>query len=111
MKTLNITKGEASAVNNLERVGDFCIHSFGTKICELPDFSEESMQNARLIVDTFNTYNTTLILPSELLKQRNELLESLKEITTQFQKVEPLYSMDKVIIKKSLTAIKNATNA
>jgi hypothetical protein len=41
--------------------------------------TNEMESNAELIADTFNTYNETPILPSELLKQRNELLEALKE--------------------------------
>jgi hypothetical protein len=36
--------------------------------------------NAILIADAGTTYNTTPILPSELLKQRNELLAALFEL-------------------------------
>jgi hypothetical protein len=66
------------------------------------------MQNARLIVDTFNTYNTTLILPTELLKQSNELLEALKVIQKQVKKEG---NMTGHLYEICETAIKNATNA
>lgn len=36
---------------------------------------EEQMQNAGLILDAFNTANECGLMPSELLRQRNELLE------------------------------------
>jgi hypothetical protein len=78
MNKLNITQGEWSAVNHLDVTDDFCIHSQGTKICELPNLSKENQANAKLIADAGTTYNTTPILPSELLKQRNELLDALR---------------------------------
>lgn len=39
---------------------------------------EEGIANVELVVDAFNTMNKCGIIPSELLKQRNELLEVLK---------------------------------
>ena len=40
---------------------------------------EEDDANAQLIIDAGNTIQSCGLLPSQLLKQRNELLEALKE--------------------------------
>ena len=45
---------------------------------------KEAEANAKLIADAGTTYNTTPILPSELLKQRNELLEALEMCAQDF---------------------------
>ena len=41
---------------------------------------EETEANSQLIVDAFNTTNSCGLLPSELLKQRDEMLEMLLTI-------------------------------
>jgi hypothetical protein len=42
---------------------------------------EQIFENTRLIVDAGNTIQKCDLLPSELLKQRDELLEALKGVT------------------------------
>ena len=49
--------------------------------CTYNDLEEsESEGNALLIANAFNTTNSCGLLPSELLKQRDELLEALKKL-------------------------------
>jgi hypothetical protein len=75
MEKLNITKGKCKVKTNYKNpFSDDTIY----RIAGNDGFShsiKEMESNAELIADTFNTYNDTPILPSELLKQRNELLE------------------------------------
>jgi hypothetical protein len=110
MKTLNITKGEWKA----DRDNVYSIQPKITAdiICESPKKEYHSYSfwddNSKLISDAGTTYNTTPILPSELLKQRNELLEALKVIQKQFNKDGNLTGYFYEICE---TAIKNATNA
>ena len=44
----------------------------------------EQIENTKLIVDAFNTVNECDLLPSKLLKQRNELLEFVKEMASRY---------------------------
>lgn len=41
----------------------------------------------------------------ELLEQRNYLLEALKPLISQFEKIEPLYFKDRVILENAKKAI------
>lgn len=43
-------------------------------------FETMPKENASFIMDAYNTANKCGLLPSELLKQRDELLEALKEV-------------------------------
>lgn len=47
---------------------------------------EEGLSNAKLIADAGTTINKCGLLPSELLEQRNELLESLKSMLNIFNR-------------------------
>lgn len=47
---------EFSTVTGLGKANDFCIHVRGKKICEMPDMSEESKKNAKLIVSAVNNF-------------------------------------------------------
>jgi hypothetical protein len=94
MKKLNITKGEVfiqynghyHEVRGINRLSPY-ISVFSAKKENHPDLLEEDIceqneakANAELIADAFTTYNTTPILPSELLKQRNEFLDGLRKV-------------------------------
>jgi hypothetical protein len=91
--------------------------------------ANQRKDNAVLIADAGTTYNTTPILPSELLKQRNELLEALQDIIktanpTNVSSNKTFMGMDlgelyvgrcgipsNKSIHMAINAIKNATNA
>jgi CRISPR/Cas system-associated protein Csx1 len=117
MKTLNITKGEWKKHYFGENGNRQCrIHSDNVTIAKVLQI-DEADANADLIADAANTYNTTPILPSELLKQRNEMLEALEraqKIIEHVINITPtseqrnLYTHANII---ALTAIKSATNA
>jgi len=83
MKDLGITKGEweVSPDNNWECAvltgnDDHHIEVFNSDI----DGWEEMHANATLICDAGNTYQRCGLLPSEQLKQNEELREALKEL-------------------------------
>jgi hypothetical protein len=115
MEKLNITQGECKIEH--QRRHHLSIAINGIEICFLPRFQDNVLDNAILISDTITAYNTTLILPSELLKQRNELLEALEKIKKEIESnnIANKQAMrgrnwdDELTIIE--TAIKNATNA
>jgi hypothetical protein len=77
MEKLNITKGEWKKHYFGENGNRQCrIHSPSPTIVKVLQI-DEADANSDLITDAGTTYNNTPILPSELLKQRNELLEAL----------------------------------
>ncbi len=53
------------------------------KVSDTQESDEEMESNRKLISDAGNTFTETGLTPSELLLQRNELLESLILITKQ----------------------------
>ena len=56
--------------------------------CENNSLStEETIYNAKLVCDAFNTVTECDLLPSELLKQRNELLKNLKYMVDAWEDV------------------------
>jgi hypothetical protein len=78
MEKLNITQGEWKKHYFGENGNRQCrIHSDNVTIVKVLQI-DEADANSDLITDAGTTYNDTPILPSELLKQRNELLEALK---------------------------------
>jgi hypothetical protein len=127
MKKLNITKGEVfiqynghyHEVRGINRLSPY-ISVFSAKREDHPNLLEENIceqdeakANAELIADAFNTYNECQILPSELLKQRNELLEALvkiNEMCADCSNAENVKLNVGQVAKISITAIKNATN-
>lgn len=48
----------------------------------------EAEANAELIADAFNTSNKTGLLPSELLKQRDELLNACQRVNELYTEIE-----------------------
>jgi hypothetical protein len=112
MKKLNITQGEVKISH--EPFTKLIVAEQQGKvetICQLSERNksqEEVISNAQLIQDSFLTYNTTSILPSELLKQRNELLKALTKL---YDAVDSCVELTPEVLHQSLTAIKNATNA
>ena len=55
----------------------------GTIVCKIPPYWHNKVRwedNAKLICDAGNTYQKCGLLPSELLKQRDELLQTLQQI-------------------------------
>jgi hypothetical protein len=79
---LNITKGNwRKGLNNEKSV--VCDTKEGTipTISVLPiNLGNEAEDNAALLIDAGNTYQDCELLPSELLKQRNDLLTKLIEL-------------------------------
>lgn len=78
MKKLNITKGEWELEINSDT--QFVVGTTKWGVCFIPRYYELAKDNAALIVDAGNTYQKCEVLPSELLKQRNELLAALKTL-------------------------------
>jgi hypothetical protein len=78
MEKLNITQGEWKKHYYGEHGNRQCrIHADNVSIIKVFQI-DEADANADLIADAGTTYNSTPLLPSELLKQRNELLEALR---------------------------------
>jgi hypothetical protein len=144
MEKLNITQGEWSTTlrKDIEEVNGLPIIEVSTSFEKIDkdrhsewiakvrgNGKTETEDNAKLIADAGTTYNTTPILPSELLKQRNELLEALQEIIntanpTNVSSNKTFMGMDlgdlyvggcgipsNKSIHMAINAIKNATNA
>jgi len=83
-----ITKGKVLAGymhQSLDTGGTVYIIGNGSKSSSTHT-TEEAIANIDLIEQAFNTTNECGFTPSELLKQRNELLEALKEVQKQFNK-------------------------
>ncbi len=82
---LEITKGEWYDDNNDSiAVRDAQPDDGGDIICDAPEYAVISMRrwkyHSALIVDAGNTYQRTGLLPSELEKQRDELLKAMVKI-------------------------------
>jgi len=108
MKKLNIPKGKWK-LNIHEAIVDE--HDYG--IAQVHGILNEAMwkDTATLIADAGTTYNTAPILPSELLKQRNELLEALQNIIDNCSTNSAItVDVSKLYIHEAKQAIKNATN-
>lgn len=103
MKELKITKGEWTSI--FRNKHDCGIRSDKGFICLMimpshypnqdvryDEELEECRHDAELIADAGNTYQKCDLLPSELLQQRDELLEALKEIA----ECKGAYSMDRL---------------
>lgn len=71
MRKLKITEGEIQLIGR-EIIGE-------KSIC-LVAHNTETVGNAQLIADVFNTANKCDMLPSELLEQRDEVISLLKRI-------------------------------
>ena len=80
---LEITRGEWRVTN--EKNENCFIHPFlGAAVARIytsNEHSDEAQANAILIADAGTTANKCQLLPSELLVQRDELLEALVRIT------------------------------
>jgi hypothetical protein len=74
----------------------------GNLICE-----SVSNSNAELIADAFNTITECDLFPSELLKQRNDMLKALQEMVRMYESVQPaggwqgVYEQARYAIKKA----------
>jgi len=82
------------------------VKSFGNKTPFFDATIKQRKCNAKLIADAGTTSNKCGLLPSELLEQRNELLQSLKDLLiycrhNMTNQLEP-------IVNKSINAIKKA---
>jgi len=86
MKKLKITKGQFK----IDKWGTIVDQDKKTLLCQGVGFpmgvnsEHECVANSQLLCDAMNTANETDLLPSELLKQRNDLLEFVKELDEQF---------------------------
>ena len=81
MKDLGITKGEWIEEEenelNIKCPGDIVI-----EVWHGADFVGEAHNVVKIVLDAGNTAQKCGLLPSELLKQRDELLEALKNFVT-----------------------------
>lgn len=75
MKELGITKGEWKSE---ELFGDLVVRTSNEIIVDMASINED--EDAALIADAGNTAQKCGLLPSELLKQRDELLEAMNRI-------------------------------
>lgn len=79
-KGLGITKGPYKLLVNKEGIKPHTIHGENGQILlayiNLHDADEQTEANAKLFFDTLTTANACGLLPSELLKQRDSLLEA-----------------------------------
>lgn len=77
------TQGEWSLVKNLNKPGDFCVHSGGLKICEIATeemSSKQSMANAKLLASS-----KSLLEVAEMALdyyEKNDMGQSIVAITT-----------------------------
>ncbi len=112
MKDLVITKGEwrhnKHSRGNVEANGRSVANCMGysTNIGR-GEHIEENYANADLVIDAGNTAQVCGLLPSELLKQRDELKEALKEMSELFEKLHGSAIVGKTIRQKALAAIKS----
>ena len=120
MKELGITKGEW--VVDFDRVPngigaiaeDIAIVADDWDIAavfsDITDDGEESKANALLIADAGNTAQKCGLLPSELLRQRDELREALAEMIWQFG-YRSTYEGREVLHTGGLSALESAFGA
>ena len=84
MKDLVITKGEWQKDKDTVFSTSKLIFIEGNVICSAPEGLEKSMKkwshNAKLISDAGTTANKCGSLPSELLRQRDDMLEFMRNI-------------------------------
>ena len=111
MKELGITKGEweISPDNNWEcciLMGDQEDHYINLENRDI-DGWDEMQANAELIVDAGNTAQACGLLPSELLKQRDELREALIELSDFVERTHPAAMVAKFTRLKAIAAIKS----
>lgn len=69
---------------------------------------EEGQANATLIAEAFNVVNETGLTPKQLAEQNKELLEALKEVSSEYWILCAGNSNDAVLYAKCKAAIKNA---
>jgi len=79
----------------------------GKEICTIHLDNNEVRANVKLIVDAGNTANKCELLPSELLEQRDELLEACESAIKAFKELG--LNENQSCYKLALKAIKNAT--
>ena len=83
MKDLGIIKGKWKHGKTTKTIYSSTTRKAGNIVCEAPAYFEESMKrwdaHATLIADAGNTAQKCGLLPSELLRQRDELKEELAE--------------------------------
>lgn len=84
---LDITKGEIISKEILNEKGSYVKiiskHEsiLGESICNITTRNEGRRDaNAKIICDAFNTYQTCELLPSELLQQRNDLIDVFNRV-------------------------------
>ena len=111
MDKLNITQGEWKKHYYGEHGNRQCrIHADNVSIIKVFQI-DEADANADLIADAGTTYNATPILPSELLKQRNELLNALFELRNAVFSENDIRLLAASQSAKDLINKINATNA
>lgn len=70
--------------------------------------TDETRANANLIAEAFNVVNETGYTPRQLAEQNKELLEALKEVSSEYWILCAGNSNDAVLYAKCKAAIKNA---
>jgi hypothetical protein len=118
MKDLGITRGEwrlrPDLVSGHQEINGYGWYGFISVVVEVKDgdggldddASKMGKANLTLVLDAGNTAQKCGLLPSELLKQRNELLQACK---SSFKTLAAIgCDMEAEIMKTLETAIKNA---
>lgn len=94
MKDLGITKGEIVINDELSFARDLQIKGREEDDIYMPLLDrhcvseKEMIANANLFVDAHNTAQSCGLLPSELLKQRDELIDAIKEFMRKYEEMK-----------------------
>ena len=107
MKDLGITKGEWVGVDYAGHYSLQVAPFYGARDLLDEDKTNDAEANMKLCCDAGNTAQKCGLLPSELLKQRDELKEALKEMSELFEKLHDSAIVGKTIRQKALAAIKS----
>ena len=87
---LNVTKGVVTASKKVSR--DTILAEYSSRVYNdngepmaivIGRSESETKDNALLVEDSFNTHNTTGKTPSELMQERDELLEALRNLVVE----------------------------
>lgn len=111
---MEITKGKWQHINHIS--SDFThqvnkVMSDTVSICIIrTNNKEQAENNAKLIADAGNTYQSTSKLPSELAEANKELLEVLKKALTVLVKAEYTDGYDATIEAELVDTLHKHTN-
>ena len=111
MKTFKGTKGKWEVSKSGNPTFNKCvIAEDGGSVCFITNWSDDE-HTAKLIADAGTTTNKCGLFPSELLEQRNELLEALKEVRSDlFYQISSKFGSEKASKYPSIIQVEKAIN-